>query len=528
MRLVKFLFFCHLLTLALALCTLLVASHMEFWQNDPARVIAWQVLLRVVGSLQIIFGAATMLFFGWLCVGPRKTLAFFVASLLISFVLGILIINQTTLLGVFSPGLSSPYTAGDLGLTFTLLAWFYMGFTSYLLACKLVARLRWQTFWSLFLGTYFLIAWVATLNLALAHVYMSLQTSALHVYGAAFGLPIMNVLNWIISGLILLSMVQLLWRGRLDAQSLMIGLPFGLYTANIGFVMILSFGLGLWFPFFLSVLFVLAPESLAFYPREEASPQSPGRRRALVSQGVWLLLRGLTEVLARRRVSLSMEGRDLIPRAGPVLIVARHFHYLFDGYALVRVVPRRLHTVVALDWLQVEALRLIIELACGLADWPVLLRGEELKRRSPDGHWVYHPIEGRRYLRQVMQATTRLLRAGEVLVIFPEGYPNIDPHPTLKQDLESFLPFQSGFVKMAERAERDGRTRVALVPAGLAYTRERKRAWRVHVRFGQPLFLDDFPSGALALRAIEERVQALSSPLPVPDQQDLPAAASQE
>jgi len=256
----------------------------------------------------------------------------------------------------------------------------------------------------------------------------------------------------------------------------------------------------------------------------------PGRSRRAVSQVIWLILRVATLLLARRQVQVSAEGVEYIPRSGAVLIAARHFHYLYDGYTLVRVVPRRLHTVVALDWLQVESLRLLIELACGLADWPVLLRGSELKHRSARGRWVYQPVDGRRYLRQVMQAAVRLLRAGEVLVIFPEGYPNIDPHHTPKQDLESFLPFQAGFVKMVERAQKDGRTRVAIVPAGLRYTRVRGKAWRVRARFGPALYLEDFASGEQALCAVEERVQALSAvpahasltPPPLPGEAQFP------
>ncbi|HEX7733286.1 MAG TPA: carotenoid biosynthesis protein [Ktedonobacteraceae bacterium] len=514
MKFVKFLFICHLIALALALCgLLLLLPRAGFWGSDPARMEAWQVLLRVVGALQILFGAATMLFFGWLYVGPRKTLVFFVTSLFVSFLPGFLLMGKTALLGVFTPEISSAFSEGAPGVFFILLSWFYMSFTSYLLACKLVARLglSWQTFWSLLLGTYFLIAWAAALNGALASVRLPVQTSIWHVYGSAFGLPVYNVLNWIIAGLILLSLIQLLWRDRLNAQSLVIDLPFGVYTANIGFVMILSFGAGLWFPLFLSALFVLAPETLALYPREDASPEPPGRARALTSQVIWLFLRVATLGLFRRQVRVSAEGVEYIPRSGAVVIAARHFHFLYDGYTLVRVVPRRLHTVVALDWLQIQSLRLLIELACGLADWPVLLRGSEMKRRSAHGRWVYQPVEGRRYLRQVMQAVIRLLRAGEVLVIFPEGYPNIDPHPTPKQDLESFLPFQAGFVKMVERAQKDGHTRVAIVPAGLAYSSLRGKAWRVHARFGPALYLEDFASGEQALRTVEERVQALSA-----------------
>jgi 1-acyl-sn-glycerol-3-phosphate acyltransferase len=110
----------------------------------------------------------------------------------------------------------------------------------------------------------------------------------------------------------------------------------------------------------------------------------------------------------------------------------------------------------------------------------------------------------------------RLFRSGELLVIFPEGYPNIDPHPTPKADLDAFLAFRSGFVKMAEQAERDGRTQVAIIPAGLIYTRERGKGWHATVRFGPALFLSDFASAEQLRRAVEARVHALSSALPPP------------
>jgi putative membrane protein len=109
-----------------------------------------------------------------------------------------------------------------------------------------------------------------------------------------------------------------------------------------------------------------------------------------------------------------------------------------------------------------------------------------------------------------MQTAARLLRAGEVLVIFPEGHPNLDPHPTPKADLDAFLPFQPGFIRMAERAQKDGHTRVAIVPTGLAYTREQGNTWLVRVSFGPALFLEDFASSNELLHTVEERVQALS------------------
>src|SRR5205814_9999045 len=97
-----------------------------------------------------------------------------------------------------------------------------------------------------------------------------------------------------------------------------------------------------------------------------------------------------------------------------------------------------------------------------------------------------------------------------ILVMFPEGYASIDPHPTPKQDIDAFLPFQRGFVRFAELAERDGKTRVAIIPAGFTYTREGDKPWQATVRFGSALFRSDFASSELLLQAVEERVHALS------------------
>ena len=236
--------------------------------------------------------------------------------------------------------------------------------------------------------------------------------------------------------------------------------------------------------------------------------------RTALSQVMWLVMRAGSLVLFRSKLIQNVEGLEHIPRSGPVLLVARHFHWYYDGHVLVRAIPRRLHIIVALDWLQSRALRLLIEFACSLPDWPIVLRGEEFRKHKEDEPWVYAPVLARRYLRRLMLAGVRLLRSGEMLVMFPEGYANIDPHPTPKTDLDAFLPFRRGFVRLAELAERDGKTRVAIIPAGFTYTREGDKCWHATVRFGSALFLNDFASTEQLLQAVEERVHSLSYAVP--------------
>ena len=517
MRTLKFLYSCHLVALLCGFVGLVVlAPFPRLWASNPLGKSIFQFLLDSSATLLILFGAATMLLFGLLFMGARKTITFFASATLITL--------SMELFGAdigfpFSTSASTTYpgikVAGFLSYA-VLLSWFYMGFASYLLAYKLASRLglRRQTLWSLSLGAYFLIAWELALNSAMANIQPAPQALIWHEYGSYFGMPVRTLVGWTVNGLIFLCVSRLLWREGLDAQSRVnraTWLPFGVYTANTGLVMLLNIDVGLWFISLLSALFVLLPESLVLFPPTEKRDARTRPVRTMLSQAVWLVIRVGSWVIARRSLNPDAEGLENLPRGGPLLIAARHFHYFYDGHILVSTIPRRLHTIVALDWMRSHPLRFLIEFCCALADWPVILRSEQFSEHREDVQWAYTPAEARQYLRQVMLASSRLLRSGEVLVIFPEGYPNIDPHPTPKADLDAFLPFRPGFLKMAELAERDGHTKVAIVPAGLSYSQPQGKRWRAIVRYGPPLFLGNFASAEELLHAVEEQVQTLSS-----------------
>ncbi len=520
MKVIKVLFSVHLAALMLGLGSLLIiSSHPEIWNTSPIGVAIFENVLRFAGTLHVLFGAATMFLFGLLCVGPRKTLVFFIAATMISLSMELF---GTSIGFPFGISLSITYpgikSAGFVPYSI-LLSWFYMGFTSYLLASKLVAMLKWprQTLWSLLLGTYFLITWDLVLNSAIEGQHLAAQAGTWQIYGAYFGMPLRNLLGWTLNGLLFLSIARLLWHSTIEQRRVAAWLPVGVYSANTGFALALNLSLGLWFPLLLSAFFVLLPESLILLPRDERHSARIGRVRVATSLFLWEFMRVATLFFARRKVSIDAEGIEHIPPSGPTLIAVRHFHWFFDGYTLVRTIRRPLHTVVALDWMQSTSLRLVVEYACSLADWPVVLRSEQFRQHADDTHWAYDANETRQYLRRVTLGTVRLLRSGSVLVIFPEGYPNIDPHPTPKTDLISFLPFRPGFVKMVELAERDRRTQVAIIPAGLSYTQQPGNRWHITVRYGPPLHLSDFASSEQLLLAVEERVHVLSGAVPPPE-----------
>lgn len=172
-----------------------------------------------------------------------------------------------------------------------------------------------------------------------------------------------------------------------------------------------------------------------------------------------------------RRIDLRVDGREHVPRTGPVVLAARHYHPLWDGCALVAASPRPLHVVVALDWLRQPVGRRLMDLACRAAGWPVVPRPDHpnpVADRSGDAPRA----AGVPRLLAATRPSVEYLMAGEALLIFPEGYPNVDPGYTPKADDEDFRPFRPGFARFAALAERGG-AGVPLIPAGLEYRRGR-------------------------------------------------------
>jgi putative membrane protein len=205
--------------------------------------------------------------------------------------------------------------------------------------------------------------------------------------------------------------------------------------------------------------------------------------------------------LAARRIDLNVEGLEHLPAGGPAVIAARHFHHFYDGCALMAVAPRPLKILVTLDWLNNAAGLQCMRAACQLARWPVVVRSDAQKRLGG-------ATEARRQLLAATREGVDLLRAGQLLLVFPEGYPNVDPSYTPKTGDNEFLPFQPGFLRIAALAERDGVTRVPIVPVGLAY--QRGERWRVTVRFGRPITLSPGVNSRDQVATIEDRVRKLS------------------
>ena len=210
---------------------------------------------------------------------------------------------------------------------------------------------------------------------------------------------------------------------------------------------------------------------------------------------------------AARYLDVRIEGREHLPARGPALVAARHYHHLYDGAVLVDRLPRQPHVFVALDWTQSPWQRLFMETLCNLAEWPIALRAENLRGRSAS---AFAQGEARRYLRAAAERTTALLRRGEVVAIFPEGYPTIDPAGSRKAGDDAFLPFRGGVLRLALGAARATGAAIPVVPAGFAYRARANGRYAVTLRLGAPLFAANARDGRF-VEELERRVRELSA-----------------
>jgi 1-acyl-sn-glycerol-3-phosphate acyltransferase len=224
-------------------------------------------------------------------------------------------------------------------------------------------------------------------------------------------------------------------------------------------------------------------------------------------------MRLIARAIAVGRLQTVCSGTEHIPTAGPALIVARHYHHLFDGLALFATLPRQFHILVTLDWVQNVRMRLLLKQLTRLARWPVVLRTDALMRldNMPASRFrhAFSVAEVKHYQHKAFRESVRLLEDNRLLVVFPEGYPKIDPTYTPKIGDNCFLPFKRGFVAIARATERRLGTSLPIIPTGLRYTIE--KSWTAHVRFSKPGRRESFASSNDLIRYCEDRVKQLSS-----------------
>jgi len=280
-RAVRWAFVAHLAALAFGLIGLVVmVPHPSLWEWSALLARVFNFGIHHAGPTHIVLGAITLLLFGLVTLGPRKTLTFFAIATLLPLAMELIGTSTGWPFGKYAYTSGLGYKiAGKVPFSIPL-SWFYGGFTAYLLATLVIRmrRPRWPVWAPVLLGAWLLTAWDLVLDPAMASPHLSIRFWLWEQSGQYVGMPLTNFAGWAATGALFMAIARLLWREDADPRRVPAWLPFGVYVANIAFAIVLSISVGLWLPPLAAIVFGVLPASLAL-------PASPlgggGRLRAL-------------------------------------------------------------------------------------------------------------------------------------------------------------------------------------------------------------------------------------------------------
>lgn len=192
------------------------------------------------------------------------------------------------------------------------------------------------------------------------------------------------------------------------------------------------------------------------------------------------LIRVLLAVFYRR---IEVVGAEQIPGRGGLIVAANHHNSVVDAMILLAVLPRRLRTLAKAQLFQHPLIGPFLRLIGAL---PVHRRqeaGDEPRKNDA-----------------LFEETTRTLRQGGGIIIFPEG--RTQPDPVL-------LELRTGTARMLLAAQP---AEVTLLPAGLVFQKPGIfREGHALVLFGEPVPTQE--CSALARTAPEEAARSLTEVL---------------
>jgi glycerol-3-phosphate O-acyltransferase / dihydroxyacetone phosphate acyltransferase len=181
------------------------------------------------------------------------------------------------------------------------------------------------------------------------------------------------------------------------------------------------------------------------------------------------LLRGTAAIALRwYYADVAVQGRERVPRDGPLLILANHPNALIDPLLVGTTVDRRVLLTAKATLFEHPALGLLLR-AVGVV--PLRRAKDELR----DG------VVATERNADAFQLVTAALRSRQVVLVFPEGISHDDP---------TLAPLRSGAARMALQAHNEGVTDVRLLPMGLVFEEKERPDSRVLVRVGEALDLD--------------------------------------
>jgi len=193
------------------------------------------------------------------------------------------------------------------------------------------------------------------------------------------------------------------------------------------------------------------------------------------------IIKRAAKLFVLRPYAVIVTGLENIPMTGPVVIASRHYHGDVDGGLLINVLPRRTFILANVDWIPNKFM-----LAAAKFTFPKI--GEIAMNRpdAPTKREDYPNASMSEAVRKVVSA----LHLNQAVLMFPEGWPNIDSHRTPKKLPEGILPLKPGLVRMIELAQKSIGSPIPIIPVGLIYTGlDTPHVDKtIEVNFGKPMY----------------------------------------
>ncbi|WP_396232070.1 gamma-carotene 1'-hydroxylase CruF [Geminocystis sp. GBBB08] len=242
---------------------LLVLPNPEFIGSLPPigqSAFSWSMIGG--GVIYMILGWATIAIYAYRQLGTFYWLTFMIPALGISLTSELLGTSTGFPFGAYHYLSGLGYKISGL-VPFTIpLSWFYLGFSSYLIARvglnKLAIHSLLKDFGAIIFGALLLTSWDFVLDPAMSQT--SVPFWLWDQPGEFFGMPYQNFAGWFGTGTIFMIIATIFWRIKpLDFEKISLTIPAGVYIGNFGFAMIMSIGAGFYIPIFLGILLGILP-----------------------------------------------------------------------------------------------------------------------------------------------------------------------------------------------------------------------------------------------------------------------------
>ena len=270
----------HLLSMVFGLAgLLLVLPNPEFVAKLPEFVktmFAWS--MAGGGVVYMLLGTAAVAIYAYRTLGLWHWLGFMIPAVGLSLGSELLGTRTGFPFGYYRYLSGLGYKIAGL-VPFTIpLSWFYLGFSTYLIArAGLNSRQLPQglkVIGAILLGSLFLTSWDFVLDPAMSQT--ALPFWIWEQPGAFWGMPYQNFAGWLGTGALFMGVATWIWRAKpLTLASYQLRLPLVIYLSNFAFATILSLAAGIYLPILLGIILGVLPILLCYQTVVKSSAVVP-------------------------------------------------------------------------------------------------------------------------------------------------------------------------------------------------------------------------------------------------------------